>query len=424
MIRQRESTTAPTGQPKHQVLEPADHGSIELRVEVSGRWHARYEWDSGVDRLRLIEVADPAEWYPADFCSVTDGLNERRAPLPALLLGNVSHPPECLVWARPLGMIEIETEGERGQIRWGGPEQALAAVLASRQRFRITRSDQREGLRLRPTWKPINLRMHLGRAGDEAEHHSAAEYSFFALPYRFQHYVEEYLAADERIPCAVRRPAMHSTLRRGLLSHRKLEEGLLVVSDQQITSVVELLPPDRAGIRYGFVARSGVPECLESVRLSSLARHVLGLELTWRAASGPERVTFEFPGALSALLTANDAVLARCLLPAWVEGRRAASVLAVTDRRLVVVPDPVDEKGAGLQLEIPLPEISSLEFCSTIVLAYLMIYVPEGSAGGPRVYTIHFGKTQTAMNTCYLALRRALATTAINRPYDPGAALP
>ena len=137
------------------------------------------------------------------------------------------------------------------------------------------------------------------------------------------------------------------------------------------------------------------------------------------AANDPQEVvplTARLEASLAATLSAEEPLLARSLLRAWVEGREAASVLAVTDRRLLVLPDPADEKGVGLQLEVPLPAISSLESCSTIVLAYLKVFVPEDSAGRPRVHTIHFGKTLAAMNTCYLALRRALATTAVESP--------
>jgi len=177
---------------------------VELRVEVPGRYNARYEYDHRTGDLRLGEVLYPAEWYPADLCSVTDSFDGPASPLGALLLGNVSLPAGCLAWGRLLGLLEIQ---DGGQVR-----RYILAVAA-----------------------------------------------------------------------------MHSTLRRGLLSHRKLEEGVLVVSDQQITSVVELLPPDRAGIRYGFVARAGVPERLEDVRLRPLRRNGFGLELTWRAAGGSER---------------------------------------------------------------------------------------------------------------------------------------
>ena len=490
---------------------------IELRVEVPGGYHARYEAEGSSGALRVVEVVYPAERLPGDLCSVTDSLVAGNASLGAILLGNVSLPAGCLVWARPLALLEIRTEdtiaheilavgaddphfaevvafgglsGERraalesflqengqgkgGQLRWLGKEDALSAVLAARQRFRIAQNSQREGLQLEPAWKPVDGRLWAAWARDEAERHTAAEYSFHLLPNRFQRYVEEYLAMDERILCAVHRPSMRSARRRKLLKRSRLEEGVLIVSDQQVTQVVELFPLDRAGIRYGFIARAGVPERMESVRVVPLGHGVIGLEVAWRAARGSEKLIWEFPDSqradleqaagvlmgwlprdkdhrlrrasppappevlpelrdpaandpeavkplaerlisdLCASLSGDEAVLARCLLPAWVEGRKAASLVAVTSKRLVVVPDPEDPKGDSLRIDVPLAAISSLEFCSTLVQAYLRLSVPLPLSGTPRHVTIEFGKTLAAMNTCYLMLRRAMATTAVS----------
>ena len=241
--------------------------------------------------------------------------------------------------------------------------------------------------------------------------------------------------------------------------------------DNISTLVEELFPLDRSDIRYGYVARAGVPERLEAVRLAVPGRGVIGLELTWRAAQGSERLLWEFPAAqraeleraagvlmnwlprnddrrvrrasappppeelpalrdpaannpedvkplaerlihhLGQSLSEGERVLARCLLPAWIEGRKAASVLAVTTKRLLVVPDPQDPKGASLQTSVPLEAISSLEFCSTLVQAYLRLSVPRPLSATPRYVTVGFGKTLGAMNTCYLMLRRTTATT-------------
>jgi len=489
---------------------------VELRVEVPGSYHARYEADPGAGRLRLVDVVYPKERLPADLCSVTDSL-EGNASLGVLLLGNVSLPAGCLVWARPLGMLEVRSgegltheilavaaddphfadiatfeslsterraalesflhaddQGEGGQVRWLGKEEALSAVLAARQRFRIAQNRQHAGLRLEPAWKPVDGRVWAAWARGEAERHTAAEYSFRLLPHRFQRYVEEYLAMDERILYAVHRPAMRSAGRRSLFKRSRLEEGVLIVSDQQVTQVVELFPLDRAGIRYGFIARAGVAERMESVRVLPLGHDVIGLELTWRAAKGSEKLIWEFPdsqradleqaadalrgwlprnndrrlrrasppippralpplrdpaandpedvkplagrliGDLSESLSGDEVVLARCLLPAWIEGRGAASLLAVTTKRLLVIPDPEAPKADSLRIGVPLAAISSLEFCSTLVQAYLRLWVPQPLSPVRGSVTIEFGKTLAAMDTCYLMLRRAMATTSVS----------
>jgi hypothetical protein len=441
------------------------------------------------------------------------------ASLGAILLGNVSLPAGCLVWARPLAQLEIRrgetiareilavgaddphfaeivtvgglsTErratlesflqedglGKEGHLRWLGAEEALSTVLAARQRFRISQNRNRERLRLEPAWKPADGRARPAWARGEAERYTLAEYSFHSLPARFQRYVEEYLAMDERILYCVHRPAMWSARRQGLLRRRRLQEGVLIVSDQQVTQVEELFPLDRSDIRYGYVARAGVPERLEAVRLAVPGRGVIGLELTWRAAQGSERLLWEFPAAqraeleraagvlmnwlprnddrrlrrasapppeelpalrdpaandpeavrpraerliseLSGALPEDEIVLARCLLPAWVEGREAASLLAVTSKRLIVVPDPQDPKAHSLRIDIPLAAISSLEYCSTLVQAYLRLCVPRRLSAVPGHVTIEFGKTLAAMDTCHLMLRRAMGTTAVSEPF-------
>jgi hypothetical protein len=354
-------------------------------------------------------------------------------------------------------------------VRWLGADVADSLIHAARQRFRLAQAEQRDTKSLEPAWKPASSKRQPSGNG-EAERHTAAEYAFYSLPYRFQKYVEEYLALNERILYGVHRPAMKSALHRTLLNRKRLEEGVFIVSDQQATEVVELMPPDSAGIRYGFIARSGVPERLEAVECVTLAPDTIGLAATWRASGGSERVVWEFPAsrraevemaaellggwlprasdrrlrratppqppealpplrdpaahhpddtkplaarletALAKALCSDETALARCLIPEWVEKRSAASMLAITNRRLLVVPDPENAKAAHAGLEIPIRAITSLEFCSTLVMAYMKVSAPTNGRVG--VHTIQFTKTLSAMEGCYLMLRRAMAVIA------------
>jgi inorganic pyrophosphatase len=88
---------------------------VELRVEIPGGPHGRYEHDFHTGGLRLAEVAYPTERYPADLCTVVDSLADPSTPLSALLLGNVSHPAGCRLWARPLGAIGVCVENNSRQ---------------------------------------------------------------------------------------------------------------------------------------------------------------------------------------------------------------------------------------------------------------------------------------------------------------------
>jgi hypothetical protein len=146
-----------------------------------------------------------------------------------------------------------------------------------------------------------------------------------------------------------------------------------------VTQVVELMPPDNAGIRYGFIARMAA----------------------------------RFEAVLAKALCPGEIVLARCLLPAWLDASRqhAASVLTITTERLLVVPEPENPKAGPAGLEIPVRAISSLKFCSTLVVAYLKVYTPDSN----RVveHTIPFTKTLSAMEDCYRMLRRVMATSPV-----------
>ena len=122
-----------------------------------------------------------------------------------------------------------------------------------------------------------------------------------------------------------------------------------------------------------------------------------------------EPLAARLEAALANTLRLDETVLNRCLLPAWIPGRGAASLLALTGQRLIVIPDPAEPSANGLGLDIPLHVIASFEFCSTLLRAYLKVFVPE--QGRVHEHTIQFGKTLGAMNGFYLALRQALAAT-------------
>ena len=496
-----------------------DERAFRLQIEHPGGTHAHYTLNG--NGMELKEVTYPHARYPGDLCRVLDTLESGQRPLGALLLGNLSHPTGCLVWARPLGLVEIEAPAAHARyvlavaaddpyfdeadtldhlptarldtirlffqidrqlppeaIRWASLENALAAIRTARHQYRLAQTETGNPPALEPAWKPARGPQTTGER--ESERHTRAEYTFYSLPYRFQQYVEEYLAPDERILRALARPAMRSALKRTWLTRKRLEEGVVILSSQQITEVVEILPPDRAGIFYGFIARCGVPERVEAVDIVQLPREGVGLKLTLAASGGREELLWEFPGdqasgvraireQLTGWLPGNpsqdkrlrratppqppgthppmkdpaanhpeetriqaerlqtarqttlppcEAVLAHALLPAWVEGRGAASLLTITPQRILVTPDPDDPSAARLALDIPLHAISSLEFCSTLMVAYLKLFIPHnGQITGQK---IPFGKTLAAVEQCYRVLRQAMAIVPLHAQAMPG----
>lgn len=482
---------------------------LELRVDIPGKPNGRYGV-SGVE-LHLVTVNYPEQFLPADLCSVPHTLTESGENLGALLLGTISHPADCIVTARLLGVVELRADGQSacylvavaaadahfaGTIdiaglsphrradlerffrlhygadsigEWKAPAVAHDLLHRARQHFRLARAEMRENLSLEPAWKPISPTGLVNT--NETETHTAAEYAYHALPARFRQYVAADLAGNERILFALHRPAMRSALRTHHVFSRgkRLEEAVFLIGDRQLSEVAELMPPDRAGIRYGFVARGSAPERLEGVRLVPLDRDVVGLEVTFHASGGQEAILWEFPAgqgdqldeavallrawlpapddrrlrratppappeeypalvdpgandptdtlrladrllpAMDNCLRPGEAVLARCLLPAWIKAQGAASLIAVTDRRLLVIPDPAQPEAGRLRLELPLHAVTSFEFSSTLLRAYLKVFFPDGARVNDHV--IHFGPTLAGMDELFRVFRQALATT-------------
>lgn len=484
---------------------------IELQVVIAGGPHARYAYRASDGELGLAAVLYPDAWSPGDLCVLPNSLTTSGGLLRAILVGTISHPPACFLQARLLGVVEFEEDGRvehllinvaagdshfdnqpdiaplplyrqraieqflwsqaRGhdpRLRWNGLAEARHVVSEARRAFRLTQTRKRTADKLEPAWRPLfNTRER--ETARETDPHSAAEYAYTRLPARFQQYVATDLARDERILLGLHRPAMRSAHRHGFHRAPQLQEAVFLVGDRQVTELAELMPPDRAGIRYGFVARGSVPERLDGVEIVRLSANVAGLAVTWRAAGGCERHVWEFPAhqwaeldeaatllrgwlaragdmrlrratlpeppesfaelsdpgandpadtrrlvsrlldSLEGELRDGEQALACCLLPAWIHGRGAASLLAITGRRLVVVPDPDDPAAKRLRLSIAHGAISSFEFSSTLLVAYLKLFIPDGSQVAEQV--IRFGSTLAEIDDCFRVLRQAVAVT-------------
>lgn len=484
---------------------------VEIRVDIPGRPHGRYGFSAG--RLHLTAVAYPDEFIQADLCSVPQTLAGHDVELGALLLATISHPPDCLVPARLLGAVEImstshpgyyliavavadahfakttdiaglssfrrshleqffefQSDGQTPAWRWIDVAEAHHILHQARQAYRLARAERSEFTRLEPAWRPLSVVASPGTA-KETEQHTAAEYAYHSLPARFREYVASNLAANERILFGLHRPAMQSARGYHHLFRRakRLQEAVFIIGDRQVTEVAELMPLDRAGIRYGFVARGGAPERLNSVELLTLQPGGIGLGITWRASGGEERLVWEFPAeqrarveeavamlrgwltlpddkrlrramlpeppeafeplsdpgandpadtrrlvekllpSLDRCLYPDETLLARCLLPAWIEGRGMASLLAITGRRLLVVPDSEQEGADRLSLSLPHHAITSFEFSSTLLRSYLKVFVPAN--GQIEEHVIPFGFTLSEMDNCLRMLRQTVAVT-------------
>jgi len=479
---------------------------VEVRVVEPGDDCNLYAYDPNVQGLRLSGVHRTTRPAPADHAVVLETSPDGDSDLNMLLVSHRSTFPGCVVSARPIALVEMRrgTQQERLVIAvpaadeamlgvsafedlaeerhqaivafvqasldgredcallWSNAARAREVIHQARQAARLARAKARKSGPAAPAWRPLGRRVLGARRASDTEPHTEAEYAYHQLPHRFQRYVEEYLAHDERILFAVNRPAIKSAVKRAWLSSPTLQEGILFITDQQVALVTEILPPGESNIRYGYVVHTGIPERIESAAVKPIADHAC-FEVTWRAAGGEQRVAWEFPGeaadelsegveilrgwqpvehdrrlrraygqepiemelrdpaannpddaalvarhltdALAAELAQAERVLARALLPAWADRQKVARVFAVTDCRALVLPDP----GGNHRLKPDsywLQHITSVEFTSSILESWLALNVLDN--GKVRRVTIDIPNTAAAFQVCFTALRQQL----------------
>jgi hypothetical protein len=351
---------------------------------------------------------------------------------------------------------------DRCTVLHGGMGQAVQLIHERKRDARLAQAQGRRGGPAGPAWKPLGYQVAGARRSSEAEPHSEAEYAYHKLPTRFQKYVENYLAPGERILYAVRRPAMRSSLARSRFRREELQEGILFLTDQQVVLVTEVSPPDRTGIDFGYLAHTGVPERIDAVATCDLAGHV-GLEITWCAEGGAQRTVWEFPAAarddlaetvqilkgwqpvpgdlrlrrvfgagpdeadwidmtaanpadnrpvgerltrlLNLELLPGERVLARALLPAWVEDYKAARGLVVTGQRAMLLTDPEGRPGERPAV-YSLSQITSIEFQSYLWGSWLAW---NHCADGKMQRTVlKYPYLGPGFQSCFQALRQQL----------------
>jgi inorganic pyrophosphatase len=286
--------------------------TIVLRIVAPHRAYGEYIAGAGVVRLRVVQY--PTEAEPADLGVILDTRAGDGGELEALLLGEVAHPPDCLVEARPLGLLTIEDDGQTtsyivavaaadpgfadvtdvatlappwcdrlqaffqdgAQVRWNDREAAWALIRQARQAARLARAEARRPS-TGPAWRPdLTTAPVQNGAAPETVRQSRAEYAFSTLPLRFQMYVADYLTPLERVRFFVPRPRMLSAV----LRRTRLAEGILILTTEQLLFLEEVLPPDVTEMSHGYLVR-GVP--IERIADVALEQHGGPLLLGWRA---------------------------------------------------------------------------------------------------------------------------------------------
>lgn len=464
---------------------------LEIKITQPGRATGQY-FSVDSDTLRLEKVLHPAESLSFDVGVLPTALSPFSEPLAVLVAGSVSHPKNTEMEAKLLGALQRNEEtpillvipvvdecamqqanelakGRHtdivkvlrrtypGEWRWLTVDEVEPDLHVAALRYR---QKQAEGKlpRLDPAWQPIRVSRPTASFA-EAEHYTAAEYTYYELPHRFQHYVGEYLAPDERILYATRRPVISSHRKQNWFCRVQLQEGVLILTNQRLIQLTELVPPDSANIRYGFHTTIGVLERFTEATLTSVDTNLL-LKTKWHTADGELSIEWESPhhsraslDELVALLngfqtdadacalrraspptppeklpllidTASDdpqklfllneyfskavkesivpeeRVRAWAFLPKWFEHQKNDRVLVVTERRIFQLPD--------YSIDIPLTQVATLEYTSSILQSSLAInYIQHGKLHRKEIYFPY--PTQDSFRDCFEAARRCMA---------------
>jgi hypothetical protein len=464
---------------------------LEVQITQPGRVTGQYR-PVDVDTLRLEKIIHPVECLPFDVGLLPTALTPFDEPFSVLMLGELSHPANTEVESRLLGAIQRAeeapvllvaatvdesvpgsldclTDDQRARIlaslnqarpgewRWLSTEEVEPHLHSAALRYRNKKAEGRLPQR-DPTWKPIHLSRPTA-SFTELERYTPAEYTFFELPQRFQHYVGEFLAPDERILYAARRPAISSQRNRSWLRRELLQEGVLILTTQRLIHLAELVPPDSANIRYGFHTIIGAIERLAGVTLASVGSNLL-LHTDWQAQGGRAAIVWESPGytrasleelvsllqkfqtdvedctlwcaklpsppetlpplqdtasndpqnmlpvneyfanALADALSPGERARAWALLPEWFQPQKGAQALVVTERRLFMLPDH--------SLDLPLDQIRTLEYTSSILESTLALNSVQNGSTQRSVIPFPY-PAQRFFRDCLEAARRCMA---------------
>jgi len=475
-----------------------ESATITVRIVAPHRAYGLYA--AGADAVRLMAIQHPAQRGPADLAVIPETHESEGGELEALLLGEVAHPPDCLIEAWPLGLLAVATDGsttsyivaaatadpafsevrnvgaipdgwrERlaaffrpaAQLTWSDRAAAWNLIRQARQAAHLAHACVRR-TPVAPAWRPdqADAAGRQNGAATETVRHSRAEYGFYTLPLRFQKYVADYLTLFERVRFFVSRPRMLSTVERSLLRRKRLAEGILILTTEQLLFLEEVLPPDVTEMPHGYLVR-GVPvERLVDVAFDDRTNVLL---LGWATATeaGQEWVRLEFPPArrdelrelcdrlaaylprphdqrlrriyapdaaapdlrdpaandprdpepvivrlrarLQEVLAPDEVALAQAFIPAWFErGPGQAQLLAVTTTRVLLLA----ERDPRLDQIYAIRQISSLELRASILGSWLALWMPEH--GVLRRVVIPFPSTGFGFQTCYRMLRQIIA---------------
>lgn len=472
---------------------------FETRIEIPQGDTGEYQ-PAGDDAVRLAGTWHTGAPLPANWGTVLGTLTSAGEPLGVWVVASVPIAPGAVVQAQAIGLLAWHEAGETRHVVIAKPKADLGMVHL--QDWRDLTEDQcREleaglGHEHRPEWqaafqavqviRKARRMARLAQVGDgrqratplwkttasaasfresEGTPHTLAEMSLRQLPLRYQEYIADMLADDERIVMFVPRPAFKEA-RRGMLGRQERHnDGLLVITDQQVLWVVDALPPIEIVKSYGYIAKSCVLERITSTDLSQDAEHTyLALALSSPGGTS-EHFTVPFPAAsagllrrvvnyvktflpgqcnttlmrlsrlpatetalidliesndettrrlldqweqqLDAVLCPEETLAAQAIVPAW--ATETPLLLAVTDHRVLRFNAGDHEPEA-----FPLSHITSADLSHSVMQSWLRLWV----AGEDSVKPVQFEfplVTLGAFTRAYVAIRQGLTAPAAFR---------
>jgi inorganic pyrophosphatase len=476
---------------------------FEVEVIQPGRPVGQYS-SKDCKSFRLDRILYPEIPLPFDVAVIPDMLTAAGEQPSVILVGEVSHPPQTQISVRILGgmqngnsepyllavpvadnsyadlkFINDLPESMRAEIiqhlavdaiepSWLTLKDVEPFIRASHLNFMEARAAGSKLESSRPSWQPIEH--HKRTIGyTETEHYTEAEYTYFQLPYRFQYYMDNHLADDERILYAIHRPSVRTQRQRTWIGRKMLQESVLILTDQRLIHLVELIPPGTSGIRYGFEAQVGVVERLAGVEVENLNDGALLLHTHWQAVHGIQHLEWEFPqhnrsaldelatllknfipgssnpsalqratlpvppeslpplhdpaandpndvepinkrfsDCLTELLDPDEKAYAWALRPGWFENRGYPQILLVTDRRLWIFPD--SSRGDDQKLGVSLRDITSVEYVASILRSYIRLSIMEKNHSEVLMFTFPY-PAERAFRECFEKLRRCMAVS-------------
>jgi len=333
----------------------------------------------------------------------------------------------------------------------------VACIRDARRAYRLAAA-HRENAPRGPLWEVHDRALRRGDAS-EAELHTEAEYTVYALPYRFQKYARECLLPGERLLGYVLRSPVRAGGAWGLGRQRVAHEALVVVTAQQVLLLADALPPDSTLVHWGYVARAAPLERLLDATVRPDGK-LVWLEIVLATATGPGRFRVEFaaeqgasaeqmaevlqrfaparnerrllrryavapshePLAVEAFLDAEtvdgleaglherladgEPVLARAIAPGG--SRRAGQLLAATPRRVLVVELALDGQRPALPDELPLHVLAAVEIQNALIGGRFRLWLGGQDASAPLEVGFPY-PVANPFQSLFLTLRQILA---------------